>query len=96
MILQFFRMGAIDFLKRPVQTEDVKRLIQKVLDLDERRDTNGKHKSCYTIAVFSPKGGVGLIVVAVSHVLSGGAVAPGLGGPYRRSHFLMANCCPVS
>src|SRR3989338_7965907 len=38
---------------------------------------------------------VGLIVVAVSHVLSGGAVAPGLGGPYRRSHFLMANCCPV-
>src|SRR3989338_309262 len=25
-ILQFFRMGAIDFLKRPVQTEDVKRL----------------------------------------------------------------------
>ena len=63
--LQFFRMGALDFLKSPVDATDVKRLIEKVVNLNSRT-VNGKDEPRNSIAIFSTKGGVGLTTVAVN------------------------------
>ena len=66
MVLDFFRMGATDFLKVPVQGEDIRRLIQKTADLERRRKSTGKDDARCTIALFSPKGGVGLTTLATN------------------------------
>ncbi|MBI1977626.1 MAG: AAA family ATPase [Candidatus Omnitrophica bacterium] len=64
LILQFFRSGAIDFLKDPIQADDLKRLIQNVLDKVNDRDSSAKDDEHHTIALFSTKGGVGLTTIA--------------------------------
>lgn len=64
--LEFIRMGAIDFLKTPLDPEDLKRLIERIIDLENRRSTNGKDEVRNQIGVFSTKGGVGQTTVAVN------------------------------
>lgn len=64
LILQFFRMGAADFLREPVQSEEVKRLIQKIVDLESDRHPETGEDVHRTIALFSTKGGVGLTTLA--------------------------------
>ena len=64
--LEFIRLGAIDFLKTPVDPEELKRLIERVIDLENRRSTNGKDETGSQIAVFSTKGGVGQTTIAVN------------------------------
>lgn len=66
MVLDLFRMGATDFLKVPVEGEDIKRLVQKTVDLERKRESNGKEDTHRTIALFSPKGGVGLTMIATN------------------------------
>ncbi len=65
-ILNFFRMGAIDVLKNPVEFQDVKRLIEKLVELDNRNNQNGKDEKRKLVAVFSTKGGVGSTTIAVN------------------------------
>jgi len=62
--LDFFRMGAIDYLKEPVAATDVRRLIEKVVDLEDRSTPASKNDAQQTIAFFSTKGGVGLTMLA--------------------------------
>ena len=66
MVLDFFRMGAADYLKVPVEGEDIKRLIQKTVERENKRDSNGNEQTHRTIALFSPKGGVGLTTLATN------------------------------
>ncbi len=65
-VLNFFRMGAIDVLKNPVESQDVKRLIEKLVEFDNRKNQNGKDEQRNLIAVFSTKGGVGSTTIAVN------------------------------
>src|SRR3989338_1428115 len=65
-ILRFFRQGAFDFLQLPIDPEEVKRLLQKVIDLDRRQSANGKEEHRKTVAVFSTKGGVGTSTLSVN------------------------------
>lgn len=65
-VLNFFRMGAIDILKNPVETQDVKRLIEKLIELENRKNQNGKDEKRSLIAVFSTKGGVGSTTISVN------------------------------
>ena len=64
-VVEFFRMGALDFLTDPVKPEEMKRLIQKVVDLENRQETNGDQKH-HLIGFFSSKGGVGTSLLSVN------------------------------
>lgn len=66
LVLDFFRMGAADFLKVPVQGDEIKRLIQKTVELERKHESNGKEDTHRAIALFSPKGGVGLTTLATN------------------------------
>ena len=66
LALEFIRLGAIDFLKAPLNPEDLKHLLERVIDLENRRSTNGKDENQNQIAIFSTKGGVGQTTVAVN------------------------------
>jgi pilus assembly protein CpaE len=65
-VVRFFRMGAVDFLKRPVQSTDVKRLVDCAVQADHQKRTNEKKEHHHLISVFSTKGGVGLTTIAVN------------------------------
>lgn len=65
-VLAFFRMGAIDFLKQPFVLEDIKRLIQKVLSLENVNKSDHKQEINRSLAFFSTKGGVGLTTLATN------------------------------
>ncbi|MBI4372296.1 MAG: AAA family ATPase [Candidatus Omnitrophica bacterium] len=65
MALEFFRMGATDFIKEPVQSEDIKRLLQRVMTLETAKEAEGgKDDHRLMMGVFSTKGGVGLTTVS--------------------------------
>ncbi len=76
-VVQFFRMGAIDFLAEPVQSEEMKRLIQKVVDLESQREQIGDRQNHRLIGFFSSKGGVGSSTLAVNTAVSLAAQNPG-------------------
>ncbi|MBI4358329.1 MAG: AAA family ATPase [Candidatus Omnitrophica bacterium] len=65
-VLKFFRMGAVDFLRNPIETQEMKRLIGRVKELHERKNSNGKEEKRNLIGVFSTKGGVGLTTIATN------------------------------
>ncbi len=65
-LLTYFRMGAIDFLKQPVAPEDVKKLIQKLLNLESSAKSDQNQEIQRSLAFFSTKGGVGLTTLAVN------------------------------
>ena len=69
-VVQLFRMGAIDFLAEPVQSEEMKRLIQKVISLEGEREQIGDRQNHRLIGFFSSKGGVGLSTLAVNTAVS--------------------------
>lgn len=65
-ILRFFRMGAVDFLKQPIPPEDVKKLIQKIINLEHAKNGNHTDEASHSFALFSTKGGVGLTTLAAN------------------------------
>ena len=66
-VLQFFRMGAVDFLTEPIRPEDVRQLIQKIVDLERACDSSSTEEETHrSIAVFSTKGGTGTTLTAVN------------------------------
>lgn len=65
-VLQFFRMGAVDFLTEPIRSEDIRQLIQKIVDLERTSDSSSGDEMHRAIAVFSTKGGVGVTLTAVN------------------------------
>lgn len=76
-VLGFFRLGASDFLKEPIQVEDLKRLIQNVCDKENGMETNLKGEEHSTIALFSAKGGVGLTTIAANLAVEFEKAEPG-------------------
>lgn len=64
-VVEFFRMGALDFLTDPVKPEEMKRLIQKVIDLESKVEANGDQKH-HLVGFFSSKGGVGSTLLSVN------------------------------
>src|SRR3989338_4420522 len=75
-VVQFFRMGAIDFLAEPVQSEEMKRLIQKVISLESEREQIGDRQNRRLIGFFASKGGVGSSTLAVNTAVSLAAQNP--------------------
>lgn len=65
-VLKFFRLGAVDFLRNPIETQEVKRLIERVKEFHERKNSDGKEEKRNLIGVFSTKGGVGLTTIATN------------------------------
>ncbi len=65
-LLAYFRLGALDFIKQPLVSDDLKKLIQKVINLEHSNKSDHKQEINRSIALFSTKGGVGLTTLAVN------------------------------
>ena len=63
-VIQVIRAGALEFLKRPVEREEVLAALDKVLRL--RRTAAPPAQAGRVTSVFSPKGGLGVTTVAVN------------------------------
>ncbi|HXG02385.1 MAG TPA: hypothetical protein VNO23_03075 [Candidatus Binatia bacterium] len=74
-VLQVMRAGALEFLRRPVQRDDLVAALDKVLRL--RRSTASPREPGHVVAVFSAKGGTGATTLAVNLAVGWAERAPG-------------------
>jgi pilus assembly protein CpaE len=74
-VLQVMRAGALEFVRRPVQRDDLFAALDKVLRL--RRGAPPARDPGHVIAVFSAKGGIGVTTLAVNLAVGLAETAPG-------------------
>jgi pilus assembly protein CpaE len=74
-VIQVIRAGAVEFLRRPVQKDDLGAALEKVLRL--RRGTQPRSRAGRITSVFSTKGGLGVSTVATNLAVCLAERAPG-------------------
>ncbi|GEM_PF-2208699 len=66
VVLEFIKVGVKDFLKLPLNEEEIKKLCERSLDPPEFLTVNTKIKKAKVITLYSPKGGTGLTFLTVN------------------------------
>src|SRR5216684_4462673 len=74
-VIEVIRAGAVEFLRRPVQAEDLAAALEKLLRI--RRPTQPVARPCRLTSVFSTKGGLGVTTVATNLAVCLAERAPG-------------------
>lgn len=74
-VIQVIRAGAVEFLRRPVQGEDLAAALEKLVRL--RRVTQPVARAGRIISVFSTKGGLGVTTIATNIAVCLAERAPG-------------------